>query len=119
MEFVFENFRLLDLKRWKKLNYMDFSTNPDYFLGPWINVQAELPTALTTATSGKVRTQKEDRTIITWNGSNKPAVIGFWMADNAKNRDAFTERSYLSPVGQAQINEYKDKGYTLTQTKGW
>ncbi len=33
MEFVFEGFRLLDLKRWKKLNYMDYSTNPDYFLG--------------------------------------------------------------------------------------
>ena len=29
MEFVFEHTRLLDLKRWKKLNNMDFSTNPD------------------------------------------------------------------------------------------
>ena len=43
MEFVFEHTRLLDLKRWKKLNNMNFSTNPDYFLGPWVNVQAEIP----------------------------------------------------------------------------
>ena len=119
MEFVFENFRLLDLKRWKKLNYMDFSTNPDYFLGPWINVQTELPSALTTATKGKVRTQKEDRTIITWAGSNQADIVGFWMVDNVKNRNAFTDRSYLSPVGQTQINEYTDKGYKLTQTPGW
>jgi hypothetical protein len=119
MEFVFENFRLLDLKRWKKLNYMDFSTNPDYFLGPWVNVPAELPSALTTATKDRVKVKKEDGTIITWDGTNPSAIVGFWVVDNAKNRDPFTDRSYLSPVGQAQINEYADKGYTLTQTKGW
>ena len=33
MEFVFEHTRLLDLKRWKKLSNMDFSTKPDYLLG--------------------------------------------------------------------------------------
>ena len=59
MEFVFENTRLLDLKRWKKLNYMDFSTNPDYFLGPWVDIPAEIPTALTTATQGKVKVRKQ------------------------------------------------------------
>ncbi|MEO6681979.1 MAG: RagB/SusD family nutrient uptake outer membrane protein, partial [Ginsengibacter sp.] len=119
MEFVFENTRLLDLKRWKKLSNMDFNTDPDYFLGPWVNIQVELPTALTTATVNRVKVKKEDGTIITWNGSNKVDMIGYWVVDNARNRDAFTDKSYLSPVGQAQINEYKDKGYTLTQTKGW
>lgn len=119
MEFVFENTRLLDLKRWKKLNYMDFSTNPDYFLGPWVDIPAEIPTALTTATIGKVRVMKTDGTIITWDGTNQSAMVGFWMVDNAKNRDAFTDRSYISPIGQTQINEYTDKNHTLTQTVGW
>ena len=119
MEFVFENTRLLDLKRWKKLNYMDFSTNPDYFLGPWVDIPAEIPTALTTATQGKVKVQKTDGTIITWDGSNQSSMVGFWVVDNAKNRDAFTDRSYLSPIGQTQINEYADKSHTLTQTVGW
>jgi starch-binding outer membrane protein, SusD/RagB family len=119
MEFVFENFRLLDLKRWKKLNYMNFSTNPDYLLGPWVNLPAELPTALTTATKGKVRVQKANGTVVTWDGTNQSEMVGFWMVENAKNRDAFTDRSYLSPIGQNQINEYKDKGHTLTQTKLW
>lgn len=119
MEFVSERARLLDLKRWKKLSNMDFSTNKDYFLGPWVDVQAELPTALTNGTKGKVRVQKTDGTIITWDGTNQSAMVGFWMVDNVQNRNSFTDRSYLSPIGQSQINDYKDKGYTLTQTTGW
>jgi 3-dehydroquinate dehydratase len=46
-------------------------------------------------------------------------MVGFWMVENAKNRDAFTDKSYLSPVGQSQIIQYEEKGYKLTQTKGW
>jgi len=119
MEFVFENFRLLDLKRWKKLNYMDYSTNPDYFLGPWVNVQAEIPSYLTTATKGKVRVKKADGTIVTWDGTNASAMVGYWMIENAQNRLSFTDKSYLSPVGQSQIIQYQDAGYKLTQTAGW
>lgn len=121
MEFVFENFRLLDLKRWNKLNYMDFSTNPDYFLGPWINLQAEFPSALTTsaATKGNVKVKKADGTIVTYNGNNAGDMVGFWVVENANNRNQFNDKNYLSPVGAQQINEYKDKGFTLTQTKGW
>lgn len=121
MEFVFENFRLLDLKRWNKLNYMDFSTNPDYFLGPWINLQAEFSSALTTsaATKGNVKVKKADGTIVTYNGNNAGDMVGFWVVENANNRNQFNDKNYLSPVGAQQINEYKDKGFTLTQTKGW
>jgi starch-binding outer membrane protein, SusD/RagB family len=119
MEFVFEHTRLLDLKRWKKLSNMDFSTNPDYFLGPWVNVQAEIPSYLTTANINKVRVKKADGTIVTWNGSNASSMIGFWMVENAQNRNAFTNKSYLSPVGQSQIIQYEEKGFKLTQTTGW
>jgi hypothetical protein len=121
MEFAFENFRLLDIKRWNKLDYMDFSTNPDYFLGPWIDLEHEYPSALTSAsaTKGNVKVKKEDGTIVTWDGTNASDMVGFWMVDNASNRNTFGDQNYLSPVGQAQINEYKDKGYTLTQTPGW
>lgn len=121
MEFVFEGFRLLDLKRWNKLQYMNYSTNPDYFLGPWVNLPIEFPSALTAAaaTKGNVRVKKADGTIVTYNGNNKNDMVGFWMVDNASNRNAFSDKNYLSPVGQSQINDYKDKGHTLTQTKGW
>jgi starch-binding outer membrane protein, SusD/RagB family len=119
MEFVFEHTRLLDLKRWKKLSYMDFGTNPDYLLGPWVNMQTEIPGLLTTATKGKVKVRKADGTVVTWDGTNAAAMIGFYMVENASNRLAFSDKNYLAPVGQAQIIQYQDHGYKLTQTKGW
>ena len=121
MEFAFEHTRLLDLKRWKKLSNMDFSTNPDYFLGPWVNVQTELPSYLTAAnaTAGNVKVKKTDGTIVTWNGTNASWMIGFWMVENAKNRNAIPDKAYMSPVGQSQIIQYEEKGFKLTQTKGW
>lgn len=119
MEFVFEHTRLLDLKRWKKLDYMDFSTNPDYFLGPWVNVQAEAPAYLTDAYIGRTKVKQLDGTIITYDGSNAASLVGFWMVDNAQNRNPFTDQAYLAPVGQSQIIQYEEKGYTLTQTQGW
>lgn len=120
MELVFEHSRLLDLKRWKKLNNMNF-TNPDYLMGPWVNVQAEVPAFLTTAnaTSKTLKVKKLDGTVVTYDGTNAADMVGFWMVTGAANRNAFTDRSYLSPVGQAQIVQYEEKGYKLTQTKLW
>lgn len=121
MEFVFEHSRLLDIKRWKKLNYMDFSTNPDYLLGPWVNIKAEIPIFLTAAnaTAKNVKVKKADGTIVTYNGTNADDMVGFWVVTNAQNRNAFTDRAYLAPIGQSQIVQYQEKGFTLTQTKGW
>ncbi|WP_207422397.1 RagB/SusD family nutrient uptake outer membrane protein [Desertivirga brevis] len=119
MEFVFEHTRLLDLKRWKKIQYMDFSKNPDYFLGPWVNVKAEVPGVLTATNVGKVRVKKADGTVVTYNGSNAEALVGFWMVENASNRNSFSDAVYMSPVGQNQIIQYKERGYNLTQTVNW
>jgi starch-binding outer membrane protein, SusD/RagB family len=46
-------------------------------------------------------------------------MIGFWMVENATNRNTFTDKSYLSPVGQSQIIQYEEEGFKLTQTEGW
>ncbi len=119
MEFVFEHSRLLDLKRWKKLHYMDFSTNGDYFLGPWVDVAAEIPSFLTAANVGKIRVKKANGTIVTYNGSNAADMVGFWMVENAQNRNAFDYKNYLAPVGQSQVTQYQERGYTLSQTPGW
>ncbi len=119
MEFVLENFRLLDLKRWKKLQYMNFNSNADYFLGPWVDIPAEIPSYLTTATVNRVKVKKADGTVVTWNGNNRNDMVGYWVVENASNRLDFNDRVYLSPVGLQQINEYKERGYTLTQTTGW
>ena len=119
MEFVFEYSRLLDLKRWKKINYMDGSVNPDNLLGLWTNFQTEFPEWLIASKVGKLKVKKADGTIVTYSGTNAALMVGYYIPENISNRDPFTERVYLAPVGNTQINQYKDKGYTLTQSPGW
>jgi hypothetical protein len=118
MEFVFEHSRLLDIKRWKKISYMA-NTDRDNMLGLWIDFNTELPTWLVAAKVNKLKVMKEDGTIVTYSGTNKADMIGYYIPEAAANRDAFTDRVYLAPVGNTQISEYLDKGYTLTQTPGW
>jgi hypothetical protein len=119
MEFFFEHTRLLDIKRWKRIEYMDGNENPDLLLGPWVDFPAEYPEWLEPAKEGVLKVQKEDGTVVTYNGSNASEMVGFYIPENIRNRDAYTERVYLAPLGNAQISEYIDKGYTLTQNPGW
>lgn len=118
MEFVFEHTRLMDIKRWKKIDYMK-NTDPDNLLGLWVNFQAEYPEWLVAAKVNKLKVKKADGTIVTYNGTNGADMVGYYIPENVSNRDAFTDRVYLAPVGNNQISEYLDKGYTLTQTPGW
>ena len=119
MEFVFEHTRLMDIKRWKKINYMDGTQNPDIMMGPWVNFATEFPAWLIAAKVGKLKVKKADGTIVTYTGTNGADMVGYYIPENISNRDAFTDRVYLAPIGNNQISEYKDKGYTLTQTPLW
>lgn len=119
MEFVFEPSRLLDIKRWKKINYMNGTENPDNLLGLWVNFKAEYPEWLVAAKVNKLKVQKEDGSVVTYNGSNADDMVGYYIPENVTDRDAYTDRVYLAPIGNTQISEYLDKGYTLTQTPGW
>lgn len=119
MEFVYEHTRLLDIKRWKKINYMSGSSNPDILLGPWVDFQNEFAEWLVPAKVGKLKVKKADGTIVTYTGSNKSEMVGFYIPENIADRDPFTERVYLAPLGNTQISEYLDKGYKLTQNPGW
>ena len=119
MEFVYEHTRLMDIKRWKKINYMDGIVKPDNLLGLWINFQTEFPEWLVAAKVNKLKVKLADGTIITYNGTNGAAMVGYYIPENISNIDAFTDRVYLAPVGNTQMNQYADKGYTLTQTPGW
>lgn len=119
MEFVYEHTRLMDIKRWKKINYMSGTTNPDILLGIWVNFQEEYPEWLTSAKENKLKVRKADGTIVTYNGSNAANMVGYYIPENISDRDAFTDKVYLAPLGNTQISEYMDKGYTLTQNPGW
>jgi hypothetical protein len=119
MEFVYEHTRLLDLKRWKKIEYMNAATNPDLLLGPWINFETEFPSFLVAAKVNILKVQKADGTVVTYNGTNKADMVGYYKPENSSNRDPFTDRVYLAPIGNNEISQYGERGYTLTQTIGW
>lgn len=118
VEFVLEHTRLLDIKRWKKIRYMDFSTDPDYFLGPWINLVEDFE-IIPPSFKDVLSVRKEDGSVVTYDGTNAAAIVGYYRVENASNRQGFDDRVYLSPVGTNDISNYLDKGYTLSQTPGW
>jgi starch-binding outer membrane protein, SusD/RagB family len=119
MEFAFEHTRLLDLKRWKKIEYMDASVNPDILLGPWVNLLTEMGSSFFTGKTNTLKVQKADGTVVTFTGANQAELIGYYMPTSVANRDPFTDRVYLAPVGNNEVSQYLDKGYVLTQTPGW
>jgi hypothetical protein len=120
MELYAEPARLLDIKRWKKINYMRGSENPDILKGLWVNIPNEIPALLDVKTKvGITQVQKADGSIVIFDGTNAAEMVGFYLPDGVVDRDAFTDRVYLSPVGKNQIDLYNSQGYTLTQTPGW
>ena len=133
MEFVFENYRLLDLRRWHKLDYMDAEENPDLLLGTWVDLNTTnaegVKTAfnkLTEANIGSVQVMKLDGTIVTWDGTNAADMVGFYLPANVQNRDIVAaERNYLAPICNDVINTYIDKSKTypniavIQQNPGW
>lgn len=121
MEFVFEYSRLLDIKRWNKIDYMSTTKNPDLLKGLWINIPKELPSLIDPKNKkqDKLKVMKADGTIVTFDGKNGADMVGFYVIENGKDRNEFGTNVYLSPVGKAQIDAYADKGYKLTQTIGW
>jgi hypothetical protein len=119
MEFVFEFARLMDIRRWKKIDYMNYSTHPEKMLGLWIDFPKELPSFLVTTKIGKLKVKDATGNIVTYNGTNASSMVGFYIPENSTDRNTFTDRVYLCPIGTSIINAYKDKGYTLTQTAGW
>lgn len=120
MELVYEHCRLHDIKRWKKLDYMNNEKYPDTMLGPWVNMEEEVPSYLAKDYIGKRQVKKEDGTIVTFDGTNAKDMVGYYIPTNAQPRDAFTDRSYCSPIGLQDIQLYIDNGgYKLTQTALW
>ena len=118
MELFHEGNRIKDLRRWYKLDYMDYDLDPDKYLGPWIDFQKEEPAFM----KDKVNVLKVtdvDGNIFTYRGNNPEEMVGFYCVRNAVNRETFFDRSYMKPIGQQQIDDYKMRGYKLTQTVNW
>ena len=119
MELYGEPARLLDIKRWKKINYMNGTQNPDILRGLWVDIPNEISVLVAESKIGITRVEKADGTIVVFNGSNKDDMVGYYIPESVADRDAFTDRVYLSPVGKDQVDLYTNHGYKLTQTPGW
>lgn len=118
MELFHEGNRIKDLRRWYKLDYMDYDTNPDKYLGPWVDFPKEEP-AFMKDRGSRLRVMDADGDVHVYNGSNDSDMVGFYCVFAAVNRETFFIRSYMRPVGQQQIDDYKMRGYKLTQTENW
>ena len=101
VELCFEGFRLNDLKRWGKLDYVWNGCNPDIRFGAYIK-KADYPNKADDVSL-------EDNTL----------SEGYILRNTGAGRERPVERNYISPVPTGQIQLYEAKGYHLTQTKEW
>ncbi len=123
MEMTFEFNRLADLKRWKKLDYMDTDANPDLLAGGWV----DFPNQLEGEIKSGISVVKLNGQVEVFNPIADPQsaskMVGFYRYGLNRSRQQFlglgNVNPYLSPVGRNQINEYAARGYVLTQTEGW
>ncbi|NGM65939.1 RagB/SusD family nutrient uptake outer membrane protein [Sphingobacterium sp. SGR-19] len=123
MEFAFETSRLLDLRRWGKVEYMDNDLNSDLLSGGWVNFPQQLPTQLSGGNIDLLAVVDLDGNEIIYNGANGDEMIGFYRRTSNGPRLPFLNQPninpYLTPIGRQQIDEYAIRGYVLEQTEGW
>lgn len=104
VELCFEGFRLNDLKRWKRLDYMWNGCNPDIRYGAYV-VAADY-------TADELKNSE-----ITF---DDPSATEGWVLRNTDSQRArATEKNYIDPVPSGQITLYESKGYKLTQNPEW
>ena len=130
---LFQEFpRMLDLRRWNRLENLNTAANPKTVLSTWINFPVELPHLLTpeaaTARTVQVKRFNADGTLtapIVFNGTNHAEMVGFRVMNihggNVVDRTDVVPRLNLAPIGTNQINLYREQPevFTLTQTPGW
>ena len=123
MEFAFEFSRIIDLRRWKKLQYMDTDLNPDLLMGTWVNFPTELNSELVAKNKGAFRVKNAAGNLVVYDGNNGAKMVGFFYPIENLGRFKFLNvpnvNPYLSPIGVNDIREYSKRGYHLTQTEGW
>ena len=101
VELCMEGFRLNDLKRWCKLDYLWNGCNPDIRYGAYIRL-SDYPTRGTEVVL-----------------EDPNATEGYILRNTLGQRNRPTKRNYINPIPSGQITLYKTKGYTLSQNTEW
>lgn len=126
MEFAFEPGRIIDLRRWHKLNYMDTDARANGLLhGTYVDLSSGqgLLAGKLKDYVGKLRVRTAAGTYVTYDGTNASAIKGWFQAETTQPRLKYLNlvnvNPYLCPIGTNQIIDYANRGYHLTQTTGW
>ena len=134
MEFFLEQTRILDLRRWGKLELMDCDLNPEIMVGAWVDLNntKKLQKSfdhLTAAQFGKLKVQKLDGTVVTFDGeadsngniisSHATEMVGFRIPTSVSKRYSIEQRHYLEPICTDVISQYTTRGYSIEQNPGW
>lgn len=101
VELCLEGFRLNDLKRWCKLDYLWNGCNPDIRYGAYIRLK-DYPT-------------KAAEIVL----EDPNATEGYILRNTAEERSRPIKRNYINPIPSNQITLYEAKGYTLSQNTEW
>ncbi len=102
IELMMEGFRHDDLRRWRKLEYVDMVDNEDINRGAWVD-KSDYPDA--------------NLDNITLTNGNTGYIIP--ASASASLRTFDDPRVYLNPIPLDQIKLYEDHGVTLEQNPGW
>jgi len=119
VELMFEGFRKIDLKRWKKYEYLKTKevTGPTTLgKGAFVDL-SKFPSATKTKIVAAVRFYYPIAGDV-----NKAFIYNLYDANMRRDwiaSDPYYERQYLSAVPLDQIKLYKDLGYELAQNPGW
>ncbi len=134
MEFFLEQTRILDLRRWGKLELMDCDLNPEIMVGAWVDYNETKGlqksfNLLTASQFGKLEVMKEDGTKVKFTGtaddkgniseSNAADMVGFKIPSSVAKRYSIEPKHYLEPVCNDVISQYTTRGYSIEQNPGW
>lgn len=101
VELCMEGFRLNDLKRWCKLDYIWNGCNPDIRYGAYIRL-SDYP-------------NKAAEVVL----EDPNATEGYILRNTLGARNRPIKRNYINPIPSGQITLYQTKGYTLSQNPEW
>lgn len=101
VELCLEGFRLNDLKRWCKLDYLWNGCNPDIRYGAYIRL-SDYPT-------------KAAEVVL----EDPNATEGYILRNTSDERSRPIKRNYINPIPSNQITLYEAKGYELSQNTEW
>lgn len=114
VELCFEGLRANDLKRWCKLDYQCNQHNPDFRYGAYIR-RSDFPAGV--FNNVKLAYKIDPVSVDTLDGRLQEGYIIRQIGPD--RRELPQAKNYVKPIPMDQISLYKNKGYTLSQTKEW